>query len=244
MSTPTAPPSTLPLPPAELAAAAVRALRVPAITANLLPVEIVESRRERKVRRVVLAALGAFVAVLVAWYGLMSYQTATARTALTAVQDDSQAVLRQQRAFADVVSVQAESKVISSQLAVLLATDLQWPRLLAAVTHAAPAGVALTGLSGTLAPTTDTAGPTVIQLPNTSGERPVGTLTASGLAPTALAVAAYVDALGKIKGLGNPLLGGVTRQDGRLHFTVQVDITSSALGGRYPGGGGTGPGGN
>jgi Tfp pilus assembly protein PilN len=230
--------------PAELAAAGLRALRVPAIAANLLPVEIVEGRRDRKVRRVVLAALAAFVAVLVAWYGLMTYQTAGARTTLTGVEDDSQGVLRQQRAFADVVSVQAQSKVISSQLAVLLATDLQWPRLLAAVTQSAPAEIALTGVSGALTPKTEAAGPAVIQLPNTSGERKVGTLTVTGLAQTALAVAAYVDALGKIKGLGDPLLGDVTAHDGQLHFTVLVDITASSLGGRYSAAGAAGPGGN
>jgi Tfp pilus assembly protein PilN len=239
MSTPTAAASTQARPPAELAAPG-RPLRVPAIAANLLPVEIVESRRERKVRRVVLAALAAFVVVLVAWYGLTTYQTAAARTTLTAVEEDSQAVLRQQRVFADVVSVQGQSKVISSQLAVLLATDLQWPRLLAAVTRSGPAEIALTGVSGRLVPKTDVAARTVVQLPNTSGERKVGTLTISGLARTPVAVAAYVDALGKIKGLGDPLLGGVTAQDGQLHFTVEVDITSSALGGRYSAAAGSG----
>jgi Tfp pilus assembly protein PilN len=244
MSTPTGSSPALTLPPPELATAD-RTLRVPAIAANLLPIEIVDSRRERKVRRVVLAALAAFVAVLVAWYGLMSYQTAAARTTLTNAEADSQSVLRQQRAFADVVSVQAESGAITSQLAALLATDLQWPRVLAAVAQAAPAGVVLTDVSGALASTTDAAaGVTVIQLPNTSGERPVGTLTVAGLASSAPAVAAYVDALAKIKGLGNPLLGDVTLKEGKLKFTVQLDLTSGALGGRYSAAGGAAPGGN
>jgi hypothetical protein len=58
-------------------------------------------------------------------------------------------------------------------------------------------------------------------------------------------VAAYVDALGKIKGLGNPLLGDMTRQEGLLRFTVRLDLTSAGLGGsRYSSGGGTGSGGN
>jgi Tfp pilus assembly protein PilN len=218
-------------------------LRVPAIAANLLPREIVDSRRDRKVRRVVLAALAAFVAVLVAWYGLMSYQTSAARKTLASAEQDSQTTLRQQRAFADVIGVRAQSAVITGQLTALLATDLRWPALLTAVAQVAPAGVELTGVTGALTPTTGVAvGAAVIQLPNTSGARPVGTLTITGLALSAPAVAAYVDAVGKVKGLGNPMLGDMVLEDGQLKFSVRLDITSGAVGGgRYPA---TGSGGN
>jgi Tfp pilus assembly protein PilN len=210
------------------------------IAANLLPLEIVESRRDRRVRGVVLAALVSFVAVLVAWYALSAYQTKQARTALATAQQSGDAVLRQQRNYSDVVNVQAESTVITTQLASLLANDLQWSRLLDAVVGSAPDGVALTAVTGALTPAVKDAGSTAIVLPNTSGQRQIGTLTISGTTLEGVAVATYVDALGKIKGLGNPLLGGVTAQNGILHFTVQLDITSGALGGRYPATSGSG----
>lgn len=234
MSTPTERPTAVILLPPESAAAAERALRVPAIAANLLPLEIVESRRDRKVRRVVAAAIAAFLAVLAAWFGLTSYQTSEARSAVTAAQDNGQALLRQQRSFAEVVSVQAESQAIASQLSGLLATDLRWSRLLTAVAQVAPPGVALTGVTGALTSPAEAADAAAVRLPDTTGEKSVGSLTINGTAPDPFAVAAYLDALGKIKGLGNPQLDGATVVEGELRFSVRLDITSGALGGRYP----------
>ncbi|HVQ89814.1 MAG TPA: hypothetical protein VMU51_02150 [Mycobacteriales bacterium] len=235
MSTPPRFPATLTVAPPDAAVVAARMLRIPMIAADLLPLEVVESRRDRRVRGVVLVALASFVAVLVAWYALSAYQTSQARAALATAQQSGDAMLRQQRVYSEVVKVQAESAVITVQLASLLANDLQWSRLLDKVVASRPVGVTLTGVTGALTPTVQAAGSAAIVLPDTTGERQVGTLTISGSAPDTVTVAAYVDALGKVKGLGNPLLGGVTSQSGKLtlQFTVQLDITSGALGGRY-----------
>jgi Tfp pilus assembly protein PilN len=235
MSTPIEEPVTLTLPPLIPPPGIVtdRSLRIPPIMANLLPLEIVDARRDRRMRRVVLAALASFVAVLVAWYALSAYQTRHARQTLAAAQQSGEAVLRQQRAFAEVVDVQAESKLITTQLAALLGTDLQWAKLLGAVESSAPAGVALTGMTGSITPTADAAAATAVTLPNTTGLKAVGSLTVSGSATSQATIAAYVDALARITGLGNPLLSGVTTQNGQLQFSVRLDITSAALGGRY-----------
>jgi Tfp pilus assembly protein PilN len=226
--------------PAASAQPAVRMLP----TANLLPVEVVENRRTRKVRRAVLVALGVFVLLLAGWYGYAKYQTSIARSDLTSVEDDVQRLLRQQNDFKEVVTAQAESRAIRTQLSALLADDLQWSRLLRSLQAAAPRGVQVTGVSGVIttraadgapaaaAPGGATGGQTE-QLPSTSGEKAVGTLTVTGSGTSKVTVAAYVDALGKVSGLGNPLFGGANLQDGMLQFSVRLDITASALSGRY-----------
>lgn len=227
--------------PPERAASAERAPRPLPIAANLLPVEIVESRRGRKVKRIVLCALVGFVALLAAWYALASYQTSTARSSLRGVQDDAQRLVAQQHAFDEVVGIQAESRAISTALSFLLANDLQWSRLLSSLQKAAPKDVRLTSVSGALRSSTTTSSgaggngssAAAAQLPGTSGEESIGTLTITGSGNSKATVAAYVDALGKVPGLGNPLLGDATLQNGALQFTVRVDITASALGGRY-----------
>ena len=224
-----------------------RAPRMLSIAANLLPAEIVESRRGRKVRRAVLSALIVFAFLLSAWYGHARYQTSIARSDLTAAETDSEHVLRQQRDFAEVTSTQAGSKAIRTQLAALLADDLRWSSVLSAVRQQAPNGVAVTGVSGALAEKSGVAGgngSTAAQLPNTSGQKPIGTLTVTGLATSKAVVATYADALAKIPGLGNPLLGSVNLEDGALRFTVRLEITSSALGGRYTSTGDNGSGGH
>ncbi len=227
------------------AASAERALRILPIAANLLPPEIAASRRARRTRRIVLLALIVFVALLMGWYVLASHETSTARSDLSRAEDAAQRLVRQQSAYSQVVAIQAESKAIGTQLAALLANDLQWSQLLSSLQKAAPAGVTLTGItsaleSGTAAGTAgSTAGAaggtagTTAQLPNLSGGKSIGTVTVTGSSTTKAGVAAYVDALAKVRGVANPLLTDATEQQGHVDFTVGLNITKSALGGRY-----------
>jgi len=234
------------------AAAAESPLRILRIAANLLPVEVVETRRSRKVRRIVLAALVVFVVALAGWYGSASHQTSAARSDLTKVEDDVQRLLRQQNAFTEVVATQAESLAVTTQLSALLADDLQWSRLLRSLQAAAPTDVRVTAVSGTLTPRAadgaaagagaTAGGQAESQLPSTSGEKSIGALVVTGSGASQVTVAAFVDALGKVSGVGNPLFSGANLQDGALNFSVRLDITASALSGRYTAKSGTGSG--
>lgn len=199
------------------------------IAANLLPPEIVAARRLRRVRRAVVGALGVLVILLGGWYTDASYQAARARADVRTAEADVAGLGRQQSAFAEVTGTQAQSQAISAQLAALLAGDLRWSRLLAALQQAAPKDVQLTSLSGAVG-TADAAGP---RLPAGSAEKAVGTITLSGTGAGKPTVAAYVDVLAKVPGLANPYLSDASVQDGAVQFTVRLDIVASALGGRY-----------
>jgi len=212
---------------AQLAMPDEHSLRIPDIAADLLPVEVFEVRRGRQVRRVVLSALAVFALVVGGWYAVATYQTIAARDALEGAQDDAQRLTRQQRAYADLVAAQAESSAITAQLAALLADDLQWAKLLSSLQDAAPSGVRLTGVTGALS--TGTAGAANPATP----ANVIGSLNLTGTAGSKALVAAYVDALGKVAGVTNPLLGDITAQGSTLTFTVRMDITKAALGGRY-----------
>jgi Tfp pilus assembly protein PilN len=209
-----------------------RSLRVPAICAELLPVEIIEARRTRRIRRVVVVAVAGFAAILAVWYGLAVIETSAATDDLGRAQDNVQALTRQQRNYTELVTVQAESERIGAQLRELLADDLQWSKLLSSLQAAAPKGVTITGITAAL--NTDGAAPQAgTGLPSTTTSKSIGALTTNGVGTDKTVIAAYVDALGKVSGVGNPLLGDVTQQEKGLVFSVQLDITAAALGGRY-----------
>jgi Tfp pilus assembly protein PilN len=210
---------------AQVAVPDERSLRVPDIAADLLPIEVFEARRGRQVRRIV------FTLVLGGWYAVATYQTGVAREALESAQDDAQRLTRQQRTFADLVTAQTESTAITDQLTELLKDDLQWSKLLSSLQDAAPSGVRITGVTGALSASTSAA-----PNPGTPANA-IGTLNLTGAAGTKALIAAYVDALGKVAGVANPLLGDVTAQSGTLNFTIRMDITKVALGGRYTKGG-------
>ncbi|MBT8224469.1 MAG: hypothetical protein KJO75_03035 [Dactylosporangium sp.] len=220
--------------PAETKAGADPALRIPAVVANLLPTEVLDLRRQRAVRRTVLAVLAGVIVLVAAWYGHARYSTAVARDHFDQAQEITQRLTEQQRAFSDVIEAQSESQMITRQLAEVLADDLPWSGLVRALQAAAPDGVLVTGAFGTLLSSTETSagGPTG-QLPSAGQDRQIGTLTVTASGGDENASAAYVDALGGVPGLANPFLGDATRQDGRVQFTVRLDITSAALGGRY-----------
>jgi hypothetical protein len=204
-------------------------LRIPAVEANLLPVEIVEERRGRRARRVAIASLVVIVVLTTAWYGQAKFETSVADDSVRLAEDDAQRVVRQQRDFADLVATRAESQGIESRLSGLLAGDLQWSRLLFSIRLQAPNGVRPNGVVGSLSD--DTAAVEAIQA-RTAGAV-VGKLTVSGSGTSRAAVATYVDRLGRISGLANPLLSSATETEGLVQFAVQLDITTAALGGRH-----------
>ena len=206
--------------------------RILSIAANLLPPEIVDARRLRRIRRSVLAGLMAVSLCVASWYGVATYHTERARSALNAVNDEVQRQLVQQRTFAEVINIQSESTAIRSQLGVLLGSDLRWSVLLVALRGAATDGVALLSVFGVTASQATGGGP-VAQLPSVAKGKVIGTLTITASAPSQSVAAGYVDALGRIEGLAGPLLGDATVLDGVLQFTVRVDITDASLGGRY-----------
>jgi Fimbrial assembly protein (PilN) len=224
---------TAQLSPAEIAALDGGALRIVPISANLLPAEVVEGRRGRRVRRVVLAALIGMLVLMGGWYASARYQTSQARQELQDAQAASARLESQQKQYEEVVGVQAQAAEISKQLAGLMALDLRWSAVVNAVRNAAPTGVTLHGLSaatetsgGNNASSSDTA------LPD-NGEKKIGELTITGEGTSKAGVAAYVDALARINGVVDPLLSSAVEQKKTVQFTVKMDLTSKVLGGRF-----------
>ncbi|HYN95420.1 MAG TPA: PilN domain-containing protein [Pilimelia sp.] len=219
----------------------------PTITANLLPPEIIDARKGRKVRFTVLAAVGGVFLLLAGWFGVALYRTSTAEDRLASTQVEEQNLNNEEKRYGELVRAQQQSGAIEVQLSTLLAGDVRWSALLSAAQSAAPAGVRVTGVTGTLADSTlaggrggnpagnsggDT-GAGQVRLPNTSGKELIGQLTITGTGTDKARVAAYVDALGRVERIANPMLGDATAVSGGVQFTVRVDITKDALSGRY-----------
>lgn len=222
--------------PPEPAAPAERPQRTLPIAANLLPEEVTGARRTRKVRRAVLSALVAYLVLLGAWYGWATMKTSTAQDELSATQDDVQRLQRQQNNFGELLAAQAESRSIRSQLSSLLVDDIRWSEQLRALQQAEPGGVRITNVTASLTSEADKAAAVTAadsQLPSAAAEKTIGTVTVAGTGQSKTAIAAYIDALGKVKGLANPMFGGATTHDEVLQFTVRLDITAVALSGRY-----------
>jgi Tfp pilus assembly protein PilN len=210
-----------------------RSLRMLPITANLLPPEIAGSRRTRKVRLVTISAVATVIAVIAAWYGLATYETASAESEVTAAQDRVVALRVQQKSFKELAGVQKDSAAIEAQLAALMKDDQKWSDVVSSVTVALPPRKAV--LTVVNAALNDTKGPAPALLPNTSGQVLMGTLKISGYAVDKVSVAQYVKNLGSAAGVANAFLTSVIFDDqkGGYTFTVDADATTKVASTRF-----------
>jgi hypothetical protein len=208
--------------------------RVPAISANLLPDEIIADRRARRSRAWVVVAVILVVCVLGTWYFFAARATRAADAELTAALTQVTDLKRAQRDYTEVVSVQNSTMTLSTQLTSLMANDLNWAALLETLrTNATKAGVKVVGISGQLNGTdvVDSAN----TLPSTNKAAAIGSLAVNGTGPDKKAVAAYVDTLNKQSTVANPYVTSVTTRadSGKVDFSLNVDITQVALCGRF-----------
>jgi hypothetical protein len=212
---------------------AERYLQIPPVYADLLPPEVLDSRLRGRARRNVAIALAGCAVILTGWYGVAIYNHAAAADQVTDAESSVQTLTRQQDGFTEVVGIQAEREKIDTQLRALMSGDLPWATLIGSVRDAAPKSVRITGVTGSLNQQSATSAQSTSGLPVSTDRTPIGTLTITGSAATKAEVAAYVDALAKVTGVGDPLLGDVTLTDGSLNFTVRADLTEAAQSGRF-----------
>ncbi|MEV4513159.1 PilN domain-containing protein, partial [Dactylosporangium sp. NPDC049525] len=204
--------------------ATARTMRILPIAADLLPLEITELRRLRMVRRLVIAGVAAFMALLFAWYVAADGKTDQAQTELNAVQDSRRDLNRKKATYTELEQIRQQRKNITAQLGILMELDLPWSALLTSLQKAAPKGVALKSVTGALDAAEASPG---------AGGDVIGTITLTGTAPTKKDVAAYVDTLGGVTGLANPFPSDANETDEGLNFTIRVDVTKASLGGRF-----------
>jgi Tfp pilus assembly protein PilN len=229
-------PSPSPLPSVQLSSDQ----RFVFVRATLMPDEVLTARRTESLRRQILFALAGLLALLVAWYAISWFQTHSANGDLSDANHRSALLHAEQAQYAPLVRAQAEAASIETQLVHLMVGDLQWQAMLTTLQKQARSDVTIAAVNASIttgaaaAGTVPAAGGLSIGVLNTSGKQAVGTLTITGTARDKNAVASYVDRLATVKGLATPYVASVSQdQTGHWLYTVQVVITTDALGGRF-----------
>jgi Tfp pilus assembly protein PilN len=212
-------------------------IRYVAVRANLLPDELVTSRRSGALKHRVLAGLGAVLAIMIVWYGITLWGTSSARHDLSTAKNQNKTMQAQQTKYDKLVQAQQQSTAIKGALAQLMSGDLQWKDMLAALRGAAPHGVKIDSISGTTGAAAGAAngaaGSAGLGVFNTTGKANVGTLTITGTAPNKDQVAAFVDSLSAVQGVTAVYPTSATTAGSGVSFAISALITSDALGGRF-----------
>ena len=220
--------------PLDPAMTAVQSTRVLNISADLLPDEVVAAQQGRRSRLVVVAVVAVVAVLCAVWFGLAFQEKQRADEALAQASDAVTKLQHDQREFAETLQVQADTKLLSGQLASVMADDLDWAALLATLRNAgAPSDITISGVNGQVDSAADATAPEVAVLPGSATDT-VGSLLVSGAGPDKAAVAAYVDALSRQTVVTNAYVTSVATDESKgVTFSLRVDLTRAALCGRF-----------
>lgn len=196
---------------------------------NLLPPEIADKRRARKLQ----AGMGAAVAVSivgVAAVYLMAHSSAnSAKSDLANSQADTSRLQTQVAQYAGDESLRSQLNAEHAMLATAMGPEIQWSHYLNDLTLRIPDNVWVTNVTINTGASAPAAGGT--QNPG------IGSVNVAGTAFTHDDVATWLDSLAKEKGYANPYFSNSAESfiGSRrvVNFTSSTVVTTDALSGRY-----------
>jgi hypothetical protein len=212
------------------------------IVANLLPPEVILARRIRVLRKLMTMVLIAVVVLGCLGYGYAFWQAHRASATLSAEQNRGSQLTAQQDKYANVVRIEGNVANVKSQIATLLADDVDFSTLIVRVGGKLPHGATISQMSVTLAVGSQPAAAsgTDSSVLDTSGHPHIGAITLTGQAGNLDQVAAFVSSLATVPGIVGVFptsqQGGATSQRGggaAVQFNVALTLTDQVLSHRY-----------
>jgi hypothetical protein len=204
------------------------------IVADLTPPELIASRRLRVLRKFLTAALVLVVALCLLGYGWATLQSRSASKALATEQARTTQLRNEESKYAGVTQIQAALAQTNTQVAKLLATDVDFANLVGSLRQNLPGGMTITQLTVALATgttgATSSAGTSVL---DTSGRRHVGTITITGTGIHMTDVSVFVDRLSTIKGVAVPYPSTNVQTPHGIQYTVQIILTEDVFSHRF-----------
>ena len=207
---------------------------------NLLPPEILEVRRFRRVQYGLGAALLCALGIVALLFTVAAGSQAKAQQKVTNAKATQVSLQRDVARYDTVKAVYAEVATREAMLTQAMGAEVQWSHYLNDISLTVPANVWLTQLTATQtaagaagAPGTAGAAGT-----KTAGVDPgIGTVTFAGTAFAYDDVAVWLESLAKEKGYTNPYFSNSTKaaigSRPVVNFTSTVTVTKDAYSGRY-----------
>jgi hypothetical protein len=207
------------------------------ITANLLPPEVLNARRLKVIRKMIIAALIAVVVLGGAGYAYAFFQQRSAQSQLSAEQANTSRLQAAQSKYASVVALTGTIAQIKGELATVMTGDVDATNLVNAVVSRQPAGGTITQLQLSLAAGSSqgsaaSAGSGASALDN-SGQAQIGSISLTGTARAMPDVAAFVNALGTVPGIVGVYPTSQQVNGSAVQYTIQLALTDKLLTHRY-----------
>lgn len=214
------------------------------IAANLIPPEVIAARRIAAIRKMIITGLVAVVVLAAAGYAYAFMQQRQAQSQLSAAQAQTTALETSQQRYSQVVTLAGSIAQVKTQLAALMADDVDAAKLVDDVAAQLPPKSTITQLQLSLDAASQQAAGTSSSGSSTStgggaldasGEQHIGTLTLNGSTGSLSEVAGYANALAKLPGVVSvyPTSEGTSTGTAGVTFTIDLTLTDQLLTHRY-----------
>lgn len=216
---------------------------------NLLPPEILVARGFRKVQFRLAFAVVATIVLIAAGVVWAQREVSGAREALDSTVTQTSQLRRQESRYAEVPKLASAVVVAKTARETALAKDMLWYRLMSDIALATPSNVWLSTMDVSLAEgSTAATGSSAsssgsASAPGASAEDPlvpvgIGHVIVTGTAASYPDIAAWIEAVVRVRGLDGSTVQTITRASGTatggvLQFTSKVVIDKNALSHRY-----------
>lgn len=218
------------------------------IFADLTPPELLNGRRLRGIRRALLAALAASVALVVLGTGWAMWRQADATHQLTQEQSRTTQFQLEQGRFTTVTQIQQATTGVDTQLAQLMAADTDFTALLSSIRAAQPKTVSVTAeqvtvSAGGAAAAAGTGVGAATGSLDTSNAPQIGKITLSGTVASLGDFAVYIASLQQVPGIVDVLPSTVVEGSSSgtaktaavtYQFAVTMSVTNARLTHRFP----------
>lgn len=205
------------------------------ITVNLLPPEVLASRRVRTLRKVTAIVLGVVVVLTIAAYAWEFWQTRQAGAQLASAQATTAQLDSQQAKYAPVVALQTEIAHVRQELQTVRVGDVDLAPLVEHILRISPNPNGVTKVEVDVAAASAQSGTgTTSQasdsgMLDTSGRTHIGDITITGTVRTVNDVATYVNRLATIPGIVEVIPTSQQIGTAGMDYSITMTMTDQLL---------------
>lgn len=204
------------------------------IAADLTPPEVIAARQLKALRRRIAIALAALIVLLAAGYGLAMMGNSSARGSALAEQALTVPLTAEVKTYGDVTETQAKLTLSRTEVASLMAADVDVSTFLTKLVTPLPAKMSITTLTVNLLQAT-VAAPAAAGAGglDTSGRAPIGSVVVGGTATSFDDVARYVEALASTPGVVNVVPTSSQADETGVQYSLTFSLTDQLLSRRF-----------
>lgn len=194
------------------------------IAVDLTPGEVVTARKVRSLKKLIAGGLALVLLLCIGAAAMTLLSKAEAQDSYDAAQADTTALQAEAKEYADITAMQATIAQVESQVATLMADDVDFVNLMARIRTALPAGLIVTNESVVLV---QEAAPGVPGMTASDGGVIIGTVTIAGSGAAIKDLAPFVANLIKLRGVADVVPTSTTKTDAGMDFTTSFHITDA-----------------